>query len=140
MDTPSSSSDVTEENVCAICNSKTPERLVKVGAKGKRTLKQSSIERHDNLFADLDFSNEVLIHESCRCEYIKKSNVEAAKRRAESLRTANVSPVKRKLRKSSSSSTLDDSLDNSDFKWHINCLFCKKNVIAAEEKKYSLQQ
>lgn len=117
-----------------IGDSKMSERLVKVGVKGKRTLKQSSIERLDNLFANLDFSNEVFIHESCRCEYIKKSNVEAAKRRAESLRTENISPVKRKLRKSSSSSTLDESFDNSDFKWDINCLFCKKTVIVAEEK------
>lgn len=138
MDGPSSSTDGTKESLCVICDKKTLERIVKVGAKGKKTLKQSSVERHDSLFADLDFSNEIFIHESCRCEYIKQSNIEAAKRRAEALCTENISPVKRKLRRSSSSSTVDDSINQSDFEWDNNCLFCKEVANEAEERRRRL--
>lgn len=77
----SSSSHDSDGNLCAICTSTSTEKLVNVGLKGKRKLKDVSLERGDRKFAKLDFSNEVFVHQSCRSHYTHPTNIQAYKRR-----------------------------------------------------------
>lgn len=100
----SSSTDHNDQNLCSICSMSTSEKLVNVTAKGKETLKKTSIERRDNLFNTLTDSDTVWVHHSCRSNYIHKISVSASKRRQSTL---TVSPVKRKLRRSSSCSSIE---------------------------------
>lgn len=133
----SSSADDTDVNLCRICTSNTTEtdteRVVNVGLKGKETLKKISSERRDNLFTTLNLSESLFVHASCRSNYINKINVAAAKRKAQVENAVKLSPVKRKLRKSSSSS--DASNLSNTFDWEGNCLICGLEANIEKEKK-----
>lgn len=133
MDNQSANSSVDETNSCSICHSHTTEKLVNVGEKDKETLKSVSIERGDNLFSRLNSLESVSVHNSCRSKYINRINVEAAKRKAQVQNEAKISPVKRKLRKSSSSS--DSSNVSNTFDWKDNCLLCGQQADIEKEKK-----
>lgn len=139
MDIPStsSSSNDAEENLCCICASKIPEKLVNVGVKGKETLQKVSVERCDNLFAELDFSKAIFVHGTCRSNYINKISIEAAKKRALAGTSSNISPVKRKLRRSSSTST--DNLSDT-FNWEENCIICAHEANIGKQKKLNVKR
>lgn len=129
MDQPSTSSSTTdtENALCGICNKNALEKLVLVSPRGKETLKNASIERQDNLFSNLKTSHSLMVHASCRSDYVHKHNVEAAKRKAELQKSSNVSPVKRKLRKTSLSSSV--ASDMKKFDWKKNVLFATRKQI-----------
>lgn len=118
---------------CSICNEDTEERLVKIGLKGKDTLKSASVERRDKKFATLDLSKDLHIHASCRSRYTHVKNIESAKRQAES--SPNISPTKRKLRRS------DSSLDNIEtFNWQENCCLCNEEANVENHQKVALER
>lgn len=71
-----------------------------IGLKGKKKLKSVSIERGDKKIATLELSADVHLHVSCRQNYTHTKNVEAAKRKVEASKNTNISPPKRKLRRS----------------------------------------
>lgn len=79
----SSSSPNLDGNLCAICTSASTEKLVNVGSKGKKKLKEVSLERGDLKFAQLDISNVlvVFVHHSCRSHYTHPTNVQSYKRK-----------------------------------------------------------
>lgn len=139
MDTPSTSfsTDDGDVNFCRICTSNTHERVVLVGLKGKETLKKSSAARHDNLFTDLDLKEKIFVHSTCRSNYINKINVEAAKRKVQTLSNEKMSPVKRKLRKSRLNLSVDneDVKDEDYFNWDENCLICGTEASITKQKK-----
>lgn len=136
MDHAVASSSTHENNQieCSICNSKTDEHLIQVGLKGKKTLKTVSIDRGDKKFATLDLSEDVHVHASCRKLYTHAKNVEAAKRKLEAQKTSNISPTKRKLRKSS------DSSSNDTFDWERYCFLCGEEAIEEKEKKKPVER
>lgn len=144
MDQPSTSNSNVDSvaNVCQICFLNTDERLVNVTGKGKESLKKSSIERGDKLFAKLDFSKIVQVHATCRRDYTHTKNIEAAKRKNEDQKALNISPVKRKLRRSSETSNSDSSSKltvTEAFNWKDNCFFfCGKEANVEKEKKKQL--
>lgn len=143
MDQPSTSNGNVDSvaNVCQICFLNTDEKLVNVTDKGKESLKNSSIERGDKLFAKVDFSKTVQVHVSCRRDYTHRKNIQAAKRKNEEQQALNVSPVKRKLRRSSESLNLDSSSElnvTEAFNWKDNCFFfVEKRLMLKKRKKRS---
>lgn len=121
----SSNSHDLDGNLCAICTSTSTEKLVNVGLKGKQKLKEVSLERGDHKFVQLDISNEVFVHNSCRSQYTHPINVKAYKRKKEDEKNTSFSPTKRKLRSSSTSSmncSSEEELNvSSNFDWEENC-------------------
>lgn len=130
MDEPStsSSSNDTEEKFCEICLLNTSERLVLVTSKGKEGLKAASKERLDKLFTNMDNSKTVYVHHTCRSNYVHKGNIAASAKRAAVKNS--VSPTKKKLRRSSSS-----SLNATLFDWDKNCFICDNEINTLQEKK-----
>lgn len=133
----SSSSHDLDGNLCAICTSTSTEKLVNVGSKGKKKLKEVSLERGDRKFAQLDISNEVFVHHSCRSHYTHPTNVQAYKRKKEDEKNTSFSPPKRKLRRSSSTDcNEEEDLDVSNtFDWEENCCICGEEASIEKEKK-----
>lgn len=136
MEKASSSHDL-EGNVCAICTSAGTEKLVNVTLKSKKKLKEVSLERGDLLFAQLDISNEVFVHNSCRSRYTHPINVQSYKRNKEDEQNTSFSPPKRKLRRSSSTDCTDaENLNVSNtFDWEENCCICGEQASIENEKK-----
>lgn len=145
MDQPSTSNGNVDSvtNVCQICFLNTDEKLVNVTEKGKETLRKSSIERGDKLFEKLDFSKIVRVHATCRRDYTHTINIQVAKRKNEDQKASNISPVKRKLRRSSESSTYDSSSNSTvteAFNWKDNCLFCEEEVNSEKDRKINVSR
>lgn len=106
--------------------------LFTLTAKGKEGLKAASKERRDKLFSNMDNSKTVYIHHSCRSNYVHKINVQAARKRADA--KDSLSPTKKKLRRSSSSSDVSGTF----FDWDKNCFICGNEANAVKEKKKRL--
>lgn len=137
MDQPSTSRgiDCSEASECSICFSVTDEQLVNVStAKGKEALKKASIERGYGLFANLDFDKNLWVHASCRKEYTHKKNISSAKRKVKQQKSFNISPVKRKLRRSLNSSS-ELSAGEDAFNWTEDCFICEKEANIEKERK-----
>lgn len=133
MDEASTSSS-TDEKLCRICSLNTSEKLVLVTSKGKDSLKAASKERRDKLFSNIDNSENVYVHHTCRVAYIHKENVDVARKRANAKDT--LSPTKKKLRRSSSSSVESASdVSTTFFDWGRNCFICENEASALKEKK-----
>lgn len=140
MDEPStSSSNDTEEKFCEICLLNTSERLVLVTSKGKVGLKAASNERRDKLFSNMDNSKTVYVHHTCRSNYVHKGNIAASAKRAAVKNS--VSPTKKKLRRSGTSSSVGSASDVSAtlFDWDKNCFICDNEINTLQEKKKRLQ-
>lgn len=138
MDQPSTSrgTDNPGANECSICFSQTYEQLVNVStAKGKETLKNTSIERGDDLFVNIDFDKNVWVHASCRKDYTHKKNISSAKRKIELRKSLSISPVKRKFRRSFNSSSSELSANETTFNWKEDCFICEKEAKIEKEKK-----
>ncbi|XP_052758830.1 uncharacterized protein LOC128202453 [Galleria mellonella] len=136
MDEPStSSSNDTEEKFCEICLLNTSERLVLVTSKGKVGLKAASNERRDKLFSNMDNSKTVYVHHTCRSNYVHKGNIAASAKRAAVKNS--VSPTKKKLRRSGTSSSVGSASDVSAtlFDWDKNCFICDNEINTLQEKK-----
>ena len=83
-------------------------------------------------------SDTVLVHNTCRSNYIHKMTVAASKRK--SLPTLTVRSTKRKLRRSSSCSSVEmESVDGS-CDWEDNCLICRCEANIEKEKKYPINR
>lgn len=132
MDQPSASTstDYSESNKCSICSLVTPAKLINVGTlKGKESLQNASIERGDELFEKVDFSKIILVHASCRSDYVHKIKILAAKRKLEQQKSEQLtlSPVQRKLRKPLNFPVvLSDDESIPVFNWKETCFICSK--------------
>lgn len=122
-------------NLCRICTSSTIKRLENVRLKHKETylLRDSII--------CMSLSNELFVH-TCRSNYINIMIVKAAKIMAQTWNTGKLSPVKRKLRKSSSSSeievgNLSDTFDWKKIVWYVE-VKCRKRENALQQKKENI--
>lgn len=114
MQQPSTSSSSDNiDRLCSICQLSRAEKLQNVGCKGKATLKRVSIDRNDNLFSKLLDSDVIFVHPTCRNNFTNKINIAAAKRKIQS--PSQVSPVKRKLRRSSSCSRAETQNSDDSF-------------------------
>lgn len=134
MDQASSSTGDTNMK-CGICNEDTNERLVNIGSKGKNTLKSVSIERGDKKFATLVLSKDLHLHASCRSRYTHAKNVGSAKRMSES--RTNISPMKRKLRKSDSAL---DNIETFNCCLQENCCLCNEEANVENQQKVPLER
>lgn len=134
MDTSMSGTSTADSDIriCYICKRCTTEKLVNVGSKGKATLQKASIERQDDIFRNITNLESILVHASCRADYVHRHNIEAAKRKTQ----LEMSPVKRKLRKSSCSSL--ESVEAFD--WITNCVICGGEADMDKERKKSTKQ
>lgn len=136
MDEPSTSGSTNHSNKkCSICYSDTHEKVIEVKTpKGKESVKNSSIERHDNLLSNINIQEPLFVHSSCRKDYVNVKKTSTAKRQYEERKSLSISPPKRKLRKSCES--IYSSNENiAVFEWKEQCFICEKEANIDNEKK-----
>lgn len=116
-----------KQDVCVICQENhDTNKLVKIGSKGKATLKKVSLERKDTDVTDNLSKNPIYVHENCRKDYVSKKSIRQHKA-SDEWKTK----VGERKRTRSQRSREDGS---SCFSFPIQYLFCTNSINDEREK------